>query len=131
MSRKSKQLRSQVDDAFVGGGHQVVKARERKRIIPEWVNNKKKIQEILLNSFPKLRTNPRQRVAAARWARVIQLYYRAHYTQPQVAEEMRLTIYQVEGVIRSIQRVSSGRWANGKKMRGGKRGRPKIGASLS
>src|SRR5208337_1657458 len=121
MSKKSKLLRSQVDDTFVGGGHQVVKARERKRTIPEWATDRRRVREILLRSFPKLQTNPRQRDRAARWARIIQLYFCAHYTNKQVAEEMGLSLMQAKNAILHIRRAAVGKRSDGRGPLTGKR----------
>ena len=131
MSKKSNQLRRVVDDAFVGGGHQIVKVRQRKRLIPSWANNNERVKEIILRSFPKLDSDAKQHATAARWVRIVQLYFRAHYTRAQVAEEMGLTSEQVKGVIRSMRRVSVGRRANGTGNLGGRPGRPKTRASQS
>lgn len=132
MSKKSQLLRSRVDDAFVGGGHQVVKAREYPHATPDWVNNETKIRALLLRAFPKLKTNDRQRASASRWLRVIHLYFRAHYTNTQVAEEMNLRPNQVRCIVRNIRWVYEGKRADGSgPLKGGKRGRPRIHDSQS
>ena len=125
MSKRTKNLRNRVDASFVYGGHQMVKARQHKHDTPDWVNNKSKIGKLLLTVFPKLQTNESQRESAARWARIIQLYFRVGYTRKQVAEEMNLTSAQVKGVIQGIRNVSEGRRADGRGIRKGSRGRPK------
>jgi len=125
MSKRTKKLRSQIDDSFVSGGHQIVKARQYTRKTPEWVNSEIKIRALLLRVFPKLHTEPKQRERAARWGRIIQLYFRTGYTHTQVAHEMRLTADQVRSTIRAIRRAAAGQRADGSGPRSGKRGRPK------
>ncbi len=125
--RKSKQLRRSFDskDAFVSGGHQVVQARSNKRLIPDWAMSDTRVREILLRSFPNLKTNVRQRNAAARWMWIIQLYYRLGYTYTQVAEEIGSNPEKVRCVLKSVRRVAIGRRADGRGLLTGKRGRPK------
>lgn len=125
--RKSKQLRGSFDpkDSFLSSGHQVVQARSNKRETPDWAMSNARVREILLRSFPKLKTETRQRNAAARWMWVIQLYYRLGYTYTQVAEEIGSSPVKVENVIRSIKRVVQGLRADGRGRLTGKRGRPK------
>lgn len=125
MSKRTKSLRSQVDNSFVYGGSQMVKARQHKHNTPDWVNNKSKIRRLLLAVFPKLQTDENQREGASRWARIIQLYFRVGYTRKQVSEEMSLTSAQVKGVIQGIRNVSEGRRADGRGIRKGSRGRPR------
>lgn len=98
------ELRGKFDgqDPFMTGGHQIIKLRTGDRVIPEWTKSDKKIQAILLRSFPKLRTDPKQRVSAARWATIIQLYYRMQMTQGQVAAQMKLRPKVVGRLIENI-----------------------------
>jgi hypothetical protein len=100
------------------------KARTYKKKIPQWVFNDAFIQNLLLRSFPKLKTCNRQRDAAARWATVINLYYRNGYTYSQIADEVPayLTGCKVRGVIRSIQRAAAGLRADSNKPRTNNRG---------
>jgi hypothetical protein len=119
------QLRRNFDgaDTFMTG-FLVGRAREYKRRVPRWVHNKAKIQKILLSAFPKLKTDPKQRTGAARWADVIHYYFRLRYTASQTSEELSLKLSTVNETVRSIKRVAKGRRADGK-IRGGKRGRPR------
>ena len=126
MSKKSSRLRHAVDDSFVGGGHQIVQARQYKKIVPAWVNDNAEIRKIVIRSFPKWDSNDKQRIRAARWVRIIQLYFRAGYTRTQVAEEMSLTSEQVKSIIRGIRRVSGGKRADGSGNLRGHPGRPKL-----
>jgi hypothetical protein len=108
-----------------GGGHQVVGPRRRKRPVPLWAQNTETIKAILLRSFPKLQTNPRQRARAARWARIIHLYFRMQWTYTQVAEELGMTPGSLHNMTTSIRRVANGERSAGTGKLGGKRGRPK------
>jgi hypothetical protein len=102
------------EDPFAGG-HQVKRPggrashSERLGRIPEWAKDNKQIQALLLRSFPKLETDHNQRRRAAIWAQIIQLYYRAVWTQAKIAEEMGLTPSAVNSTIRSIARAAEGR----------------------
>jgi hypothetical protein len=126
MSRKSDILRRVVDGTFVGGGHQIVKARRQERKTPDWANNDGKIREFVTRAFPKLSTNTRQQEGARRWVRVVYLYFRMGYTYTQTAEEMNLTSGQIRGIIQSLKRAANGLWAKGTKRHGIRpSGRPK------
>jgi hypothetical protein len=127
MSKKSDILRRVVDGTFVGGGHQVVKARRQERKTPEWANNDGKIREFVTRAFPKLSTSARQQEGARRWVRVVYLYFRMGYTYTQTAEEMNLTSGQVLGILRNLRRAAKGLWANGAGKHGLRRpGRPIV-----
>lgn len=129
MSKKSSRLRRAVDDSFVGGGHQIVKPRQYKKTIPAWANNNDEIRKIVIRSFPKWDSDDKQRTRAARWVRVIQLYFRMGYTYVQAAEEMGLFPKQIKDIICRVRRVSVGKRANGTGLLGGRPGRPKTRAS--
>jgi len=104
------ELRGYLDgqDTFMTGGHQIIKMRRGNRVTPEWAKSRKTLQKILTRSFPQLRKNPRQRARAARWASVIQLYYRMHMTRGQVAEQMKLGQKTVNRLIENISRAAKG-----------------------
>jgi hypothetical protein len=134
VKRDTAELRQSFDgkDPFMTGGHQIMKVRKKEKIVPKWINDQVKIRQILLESFPKLATDSVQRTRAARWARVIQLYYKMDYTDGQIVDELNdenpdstVTLYQIRSIIRSIKRVAIGRSANGTGQRGRKPGRPK------
>lgn len=121
------------DDQFVSGGHQVVKSagatRHATRVskTPEWALSNEQVQALLLRSFPKLATDPKQRERAGRWMRIINLYYRAAWTQAQIAEEMGISLNLLKFLIVSIKRAANGEQANGKGKRGLRpRGRPRV-----
>ena len=115
-----EELRGSLDgqDPFMTGGHQVIKLRQGNRKTPIWAVNNKQIQELLLRSFPALKTNPKQRMRAARWALFIQLYFRAHVTERQIAERMGVSMNTVKMLARNIRRAAA-------RVKGRPRGRPK------
>lgn len=96
-------------------GYQIIKRRKPSKIIPEWANNDLKIREIILRSFPSFQTDPKQRVRASRWVRVIYLYYRRQWTRGQIAEELGLTYGVVDRLISRILYSAKGLRADGKK----------------
>jgi hypothetical protein len=127
MNRDFQQLRKILDgnDGFMTGSRIGNLRHQRKRPIPDWTRDNRKIKAILLDLFPKLQTDVKQRARAAKWARVIHLYFRLGYTYRQVAEELEITLSASRGLIWSINLVSRGRQANGRKQRGlRRRGRP-------
>ena len=114
-------------------GHQIVKPRsDDKKSVPDWALDDTKVREIVLRSFPRYATNGRHRKGAARWIRVIHLYFRMGMTRGQVAEEMSLGTGVIRNILLHIRRVVAGMQANGKKRLGLRpRGRPKKIVSLS
>lgn len=134
MRKDFQQLRKIIDsgDSFVGGGHTIIKIRRRKRKIPEWTRNDSAVKKVLLRSFPKLRVDIRDRTRAARWLRIIYLYFRLQYTHRQISEELELTPTNIKRIIISIRRAGNERKANSgaaRSLRGG--GRPKAVSKLS
>jgi hypothetical protein len=116
----SRELRQLLDgdDPFLSGGHQILKIRRPRKKIPAWVNDKKKIRELLIRSFPKMKFDFYQRERAGRWAQIINLYFQEGWSRGQITEELKdrwplITYDAVESIIRSIRRVSKGRRANG------------------
>jgi hypothetical protein len=130
------QIRKQIDgdDTFFGG-HRVRTAcgakgkhiGSRGRTTPQWTKTDIGVRKVLLRAFPKLNIEERQREKAARWARIIHLYYRMNYTYAQIAEEMSLhspgekrPYRKVERLLESIKNVGAGLSALGtvRKLRG-------------
>jgi hypothetical protein len=106
-------------------GHQILKERRIARKAPLWTKNDKRVQAILLRSFPKMETNQKQRDAAGKWVRVLHLYYRMGLTFGQVAAEMGITRDTVSDIVQCLTRASKGLRADGSKRKlGRKRGRP-------
>lgn len=123
-----EQLRKSFDgsDPFMTQGHQIIKMRRGNRTTPEWVKNNKKIQELLLRSFPKMKTNKTQRMRAGRWARIIHLYFKMKMTYGQVAAELGVTPKRIADFILRIHRASKGRRTDNRGLLGvRKQGRPR------
>ena len=123
------ELRGKFDgsDPFMNRGHQIIKLRQSNRDIPAWAKSNKRLQEILLRAFPLLRTNPKQRLAAARWAVIIQLFFRVRMTRSQVAAQTGLSSNIVKLLVRNIRRTANGLRGDTGKPLGKKKGRPKKG----
>lgn len=119
-----QQLREKMDgsDGFMEG-HQIKKIRMMERPIPVWAKNDAAVQALLLKSFPRLKNNPKHRKGAARWMRVIQLYFRMQKTHGQVAKELKISLNKVRMIIRAIKWVAAGKRANGTGSLGNPRGR--------
>lgn len=131
---KFEQLRKKFDgsDPFISQGHQIIKSagatRHATRLskVPEWARDDGKVQALLLRSFPKLKEDPRQRTRAARWALVINLYYRMGCTQNHIAEEMKISPQVVNQLLVRINRVATGTSSSHPARRSNRpRGRPK------
>jgi hypothetical protein len=125
----NRQLRAQLDsdDPFMTRGHGIKKPRtDDKKSVPDWALNDKEVQKIVLTSFPKYATNGRQRKSAARWIRVIHLYFRMGMTRGQVASEMNLKPIVIKGIIEGIRRLAAGIRYDGRAKLGARpRGRPR------
>ena len=128
-----KQLRKKFDgaDSFVAGGHTVggkpgTRHADRVANTPEWANDDEQVRSLLLKVFPKLETDEKQRARAAKWARVIYLYFRMGYVTSRVAMELGVTIKYVDSLLRTIRRVATGKRSDTGRSRGLQpRGRPK------
>jgi len=103
------ELRGNFDgsESFMTQGHQIIKMRRIDRSIPEWAKSNKKIQQILLCSFPKLKTDARQRARAARWSLIIHLYFRMQMTRGQIAAQLKVNPNTVKMVIRRITKKTN------------------------
>jgi hypothetical protein len=130
MSDVFEQLRKKFDgsDSFVAGGHSVRgggATRNAARIAntPEWVNDDVQVRLILLKVFPKLSSDSRQREQAARWMRVIYLYFRRGFPRAKVAMIMNISMSSVKHLILTISRASEGKNKRGVVPK--RRGRPK------
>lgn len=123
------QLRQHFDgqDVFMTGGHQIIKTRRDDREVPAWAKSNKQIQTILLRSFPLLKTDPRQRVSAARWAVIIQLFFRMQMTRSQVVAQTKLSENTVRRLIQHIRCAANGKRTDRPNIPRGvrPRGRPK------
>ena len=130
----NKQLSRKIDakDPFMTHGHQIIKPRsDDKKSVPEWVLDDKKVREIILRSFPKFSTDARQRKGAARWIRVIHLYFRMGMTRGQVAAELSVSPIVIKGIVQGLLQVGRGETVHHKNGHKRPRGRPKKIAFLS
>lgn len=120
-----EKLRTILDtnDSFVAGGHEIKKIRTRKKDVPAWALNNKKVQELLLRVFPKLRTDPKQRRRAARWAAAIHLFYRVGMTHSQIAAELKTKSVRIKLVLQHIRWSVRGFTANHRGLRKAKKGK--------
>jgi hypothetical protein len=123
--------------------HQIIKPRQGTHNIPDWTKDDRKVREVLLRSFPKLNNDDRHRKSAARWIRIIHLYFRMNMPRAQVLQEMRneggqekvsITLKQVSKIIERIRNAGNGLSTNGRarRSRGGHRqgsGRPRAQSS--
>lgn len=102
----------EVGDDFLFSS-QPTQIRRRKRNNCKWAADSEQIQKLLLKVFPKLHTDLVQRRGAARWAHVIQLYFRTALSYSEVAEEMYEKKETIHNIIRRIQRAKKGKPVNG------------------
>jgi hypothetical protein len=122
-------------DTFVTG-HQIIKTagatlhNQRVQNTPEWTRNDAEVRKLLLIAFPRLNEDStvgrKQRIRAARWLRVIHLYYRMGWTASKVSGELGVNVEIVKNTYKSICRVFKGLTANNKKRVKSGAGRPKI-----
>lgn len=110
-----QELRGSIDgrDGFMRG-HQIIKKKRLRRDIPEWTKSDRKIQEILLRSFPKLRTDYKQRKLAARMARIIHLYFRVGSPRNEIVEELDINQNLFRVLLNGIRRAGKGLTKNGR-----------------
>jgi hypothetical protein len=94
-------------------GTQIIKERTQVFKKPKWADSDVRIRKILLSSFPNMRTNPRQRSRAARWAAVAYLRYRMQMTSTQISEELHMNKNVIKMVIRNMGRAAKGMKASG------------------
>lgn len=101
--------------------------RHPQKRIPLWTKDDAAVQKLLLQVFPKLETDDRQRWNAGHWMQVIQNYFRMNQPASVVADEMAITIPRVRSLIRSIHRAGSGLTTRGTERKRSGAGRP-VGA---
>lgn len=114
-------LRTLIDgnDPFMRGV-QFHKARTNsgKRHVPSWANDDKRVQQIILRSFPQWRTNEDQKRDAGRWAMVIHWYFKCKMSYVETAHKMNADPEAIHSIIRSISRAAAGKRACDGKARG-------------
>ena len=107
-------------------GHQIMRVRESKKVVPAWANDRRKIQRTILRAFPKMNTDPKERARAGRWARVVYLYYIANLSRRGVAVETGLSAAMVHDILTRVRRAATGQRCDNRGLRGVRpRGRPK------
>lgn len=114
MNEDLKKLRKTFDgdDQFMSA-FQVVTIRRQPRKFPVWALDNKLTQVIINRAFPNWRKNKTQRKRAARWARVIVLYYRNGMPFNHVSRELGLEKDHLRSLLRAIRRAAIGQRANG------------------
>ena len=122
------ELRQSIDsnDPFMTGGHQIMKARKRPQVpAPSWADDDIGIRELLTLIFPKLSTDPKQRKRAARWAAIIQMYYRVGMSREHIAIELKVKPDIIRLTLQRIRRAFEGKSSTGGDRHYLYRGRPK------
>jgi len=94
-------------------GHQILVRRTREHAVPEWTLSDSEVRKVIMRAFPLLKTSSFQRNRAARWARIIHLYFRTRMTASEIAGELGSTRDTVKTTIRNISRVQRGLRADG------------------
>lgn len=114
------------DDQFITGS-QISKIRTEEKETPDWAFDNAQIREKLLEVFPKLGIDHKQRARAARWAAAIYMFYRLGMTYSQVAQELNITPIASNRLLARISDAFKGLQASGKNKPRGlrKRGRPR------
>jgi hypothetical protein len=128
------ELRTYLDgsDNFVSGGHRIMRTAgatrhaARMKRVPVWVREDSEILKILLRSFPKFRTDPKQKKAATLWMGVIYQYWRVGHTRGQVAHDLGISEKKVKNIIQRINFAVKGERADGRGPLGKPKGRPKL-----
>ena len=86
--------------------HRVPYRNNKQKEVPAWAIKDESLRTVLLTAFPRLHTNLSQRKAAARWAQVIQLYYRQGWTETEVADEMMEKVNSIRCLVYHIRKVA-------------------------
>ena len=118
-------------DPFMTHGHQIKSVRKIKKNIPEWINDNKFIQKLLLKSFPKLTTDEKQRSRAARWVRIIHIYFKLNMASSQIAEELEITLKSAENIVYGIRKLVAGKDYHNRISIFKKKGKPKKSEGCS
>ena len=99
--------------------------KKRTENIPAWALNNKTVKELLLMVFPKMSSDRRQRDRAGRWARVIQIYFRAARPASETAHTLGISQKAVYDTVLRIRRAARGLRTTGRERTAGKPGRPR------
>jgi hypothetical protein len=105
-------------------GCQTIKPRTSHPDISFWTQHDEELRKVILRSFPywdvRSPDHPgwkhadRHRRGAARWSRIIILYFRLRMTPKQIGEEMNLPPRLVERIIKRIRWVAAGKTVHNK-----------------
>lgn len=108
VKQKDDEEKKLLKETFGVGGFQVrrVPQRHKEKEVPEWAIKDESLRVILLKAFPRLHINASQRKSAARWAQVIQLYFRQGWTRIEVADEMMETEESIRCLVFRIKKVA-------------------------
>ena len=93
--------------------HEVKSPRQPMKYVPEEFKSDAGVRNFIQKVFPNFRTNEKQRLQAGRWARVIQLHYKFHFSERHTAEEMGIAVVVVGGIKTRIRRALQGRRLDG------------------
>jgi hypothetical protein len=115
------------NDPFMYKGHRISKKLQRERDVPSWTLNNSQTKKVLLRSFPNLLGDPKQRIRAGRWLRVIDLFFRQNWSQTDVAAELKMSYDSVHTLLRNIRRAGDGLRCDGTGKLSLKKGRPRRG----
>lgn len=119
-------LRRKINDAV--GMMRIHRIRsQKKKLASPWAFDDRAVRKLLLTCFPKLQTDEGQRTRAAKWNRIIALFFRRNMSGSQVARELQVEVSTVESAIRNMRRAMAGRRTDTGRPKGGSRGRPKGG----
>lgn len=95
-------------------GFSVESIDRESRNSPSWANSPEGVQRILLTAFPRLHSDPNQRIRAARWAQIIHLYFQLGWPDAVVAEALNMKVNAVKMICRTIVYTSQGRNKHGR-----------------
>jgi hypothetical protein len=127
--RDMTRLRGRMDgnDGFMSA-HQIKKVRVLigQKDTPPWSASDVEVRRVLLTTFPRLKTNYRERQAAARWNRAIMLVYRMGMPYNHAAAELGIKVGTLRSLLRNIRRAAKGLRSDTNTPRKGGPGRPNI-----
>lgn len=96
--------RKVVDGAELDG-FGIVPVRDYVHERPTWVLDDSKVQELLTNAFPRLKTSQTQRANAARWNLVIYRYFRLGQTASHIAEDLNCKREAIKQLVVRIRKA--------------------------
>lgn len=113
---RSRELQNhlRMDNLLAPIAWQRVKHKNRSRLVPQWVTQKK-IDQIIRTSFPKF--DSRHFDQARQWYQIIHYYYRKKATRKETARLMNTSDGQVRDTLMRITRVLAGQNTAGRTRR--------------